>query len=147
MTLLVDAHRDYRRWNYTPSEKIQLANAGLQWVRSSNVSAVGIQDNDLIIRFHNGSMYRYDNQADKYKSIMASNSKGHWVWVNLRRKRVSYQKIGLLQFKGDQQVTDEEVFALVNQEGLDVETKLKALGLFIPNVVNNPLDLVETIIA
>jgi hypothetical protein len=136
MKLLEDKNRKYRRYRQTPSEKIQLANNGLQWVLSSNVSAIGVQDNSLIIRFHNGSIYEYPNQAKLFDAMLQSNSKGHFVWVKLRRPKVAYKKIGSLPFKDDDQVTDDEFFKLIDNEGLDFVRKLTAMGLFIPEQAN-----------
>jgi hypothetical protein len=141
MTLLIDKNREYRRFRPSPAEKVQLANNGLQWVLSSNVSAIGINDNDLIIRFHNGSMYEYPNQAELFKPMMASNSKGHFVWVKLRRPRVPYRKIGALPLMDDVEATDEDIFTLIDTEGLAFLTKLKSMGMFIPDA-SNGLDLV-----
>lgn len=141
MTLLVDKNRPYRRWKYTPAEKIQLANNGLQWVLSSNVSAVGVDDNDLIIRFHNGSMYRYFGQGELFQPMMKSNSKGHYVWVKLRKPKARYQKIGSLPFTDDVEVSDDDIMSLIENEGRRVEERLRAFGMFIPNQ-SNPLDLI-----
>lgn len=143
MIRLVDLNREYKRLRPNVSEKIQLANNGLQWVLSSNVSAIGVNDNDLIIRFHNGSMYAYPNQAKLFDKMLASNSKGHFVWVKLRRPKVAYQKIGSLPFKDDEQVTDDEVFNLVDSEGLALERRLRDMGMFIPNLQNDLLGLLS----
>ena len=116
----------------SPEQKIQLANAGLQWVTSSNVSGVGVDGDDLIIRFQNGALYRYSGVGDKFDNMMKALSKGHWVWVNLRRKNVPYQKIGTLPFKGD--IETDDIFKLIEQEGMEVQARLEALGLFIPNL-------------
>jgi len=120
----------------SPEQKIQLANAGLQWVTSSNVSGVGIQDDDLIIRFQNGSLYAYSGQSDKFDNVMKAQSKGHWVWVNLRRKPIQFKKIGSLKFKDDKDVTDEDIFSLVDKEGQDIQRRLLQMGLFIPEQTN-----------
>jgi len=142
MELLVDSHRDYRRLRPNPDEKIQLANAGLQWVLSSNVSAVGKDDKDLFIRFHNGSLYKYPNQAKLFDPMMASNSKGHFVWVKLRRKNVQYSKIGAIPFKTDVEATDDELFKLVQRESFDVVAQLKQLGLLVtPEAIGIKNDL------
>ena len=133
MTLLQDLNRDYRRFRPSPSEKIQLANNGLQWVLSSNVSGIGINGKDLIIRFHNGSMYLYPNQAHLYDDMMKSNSKGRFVWQRLRRTRVAYRKIGTLPFKDDVDVADEDMFTLIDMQGLEMVARLQALGMFVPN--------------
>lgn len=115
MILLVDKGRDYRRWRHSNEEKIYLASRGLQHVLSSNVSAVGISDDDLIIRFHNGSLYRYDNMASRFRDIMTSNSKGKWVWRHLRRAGVPYQKIGSLPMKDDLKLDDDEMLEIGNR--------------------------------
>ena len=92
MILLEDKNREYKRFRPNVSEKIQLANNGLQWVLSSNVSALGTNEDSLIIRFHNGSFYEYPNQAKLFEDMLKSNSKGHFVWVKLRRPKVAYKK-------------------------------------------------------
>ena len=134
MILLEDKHREYKRFRPNPSEKIQLANNGLQWVLSSNVSAIGVSGKDLVIRFNNGSMYQYTNKADLFDAMLNSNSKGHFVWAKLRKPRVPYKKIGSLPFKGDTQVTDEEIFSLVDTRGIEVMDRLQQMGMFIPDV-------------
>lgn len=131
------------RHTITPSasQKIQLANAGLQWVRSSNVSGVGVDGNDLIIRFLNGSLYRYPNQAKLFDNMMKSSSKGHFVWERLRRPKVAYQKIGTLPFDNDPQVSDEDIFNLVDREGLEVAQRLAQLGVAVLPLENPILGL------
>ena len=141
MELLLDTHREYRRRRPNSNEKIQLANNGLQWTLSSNVSAVGVNDDSLIIRFHNGSLYEYPNQAKLFDSMMKSNSKGKFVWAKLRRPRVAYQKIGSLPFNDDAQISDEDLFKGIDLEGLALEKRLRAMGMFIPNATNT-LDLI-----
>lgn len=131
MILLEDKNRKYRRYRPNEVERIQLANNGLQWVLSSNVSAVGVNGDDLIIRFHNGSLYEYNGQGDRFEDIMRSNSKGHWVWVNLRRKNVPYRKIGALPLREDITLTDEEIMGAIDIEGINVQAMLSSLG-FIP---------------
>ena len=141
MKLLIDKNRDYRRYRPDPAEKIALANNGLQWVLSSNVSAIGTNGNDLIVRFHNGSLYSYPGQAKLYKSMLASNSKGHFVWVKLRYPKLAYNKIGSLPMKNDIETTDEDIFNLVDLAGLAVFDRLRELGMFIPNITNNTMGL------
>ena len=110
MELLQDLNRDYRRYSHSPRERTYLGLNGLQHIQSSNVSSVGVKGESLIIRFHNGSMYEYPNQASQYENMLKSNSKGKWVWRNLRRKNVLYRKIGVLPLPDDIGVTDEEIF-------------------------------------
>ena len=142
MIQLVDKGRDYKRLRPNPTEKVKLANNGLQWVLSSNVSAIGTNGNDLIIRFHNGSLYEYPNQAKLYEPMLQSNSKGHFVWVKLRYPKVAYQKIGSLPLAGDEEATDEDIFNLLDLAGLAVMTRLKQLGMFIPDATKG-LDLIS----
>jgi hypothetical protein len=120
MQLLEDFNRDYQRYRHDIKEKAFLGLNGLQHVLSSNVSSVGVKENnqivgnekgkDLIIRFHNGSMYSYRNRGDDYEKLLNSNSKGKWVWRNLRRKNVPYVKIGVLPLPDDLGVTDDDIF-------------------------------------
>ena len=132
MELLIDKNREYRRFRPNIREKLKLAQAGLQWTLSSNVSAVGKSDGALIIRFHNGSLYKYPEQAKLFDPMLASNSKGHFVWVKLRRTNVPYEKIGSLPLADDLEVTDDDIMSLVEDEGKDVEKRLRTLGIFIP---------------
>jgi hypothetical protein len=132
MELLIDKNRDYRRYRPSVMEAVQLQSKGLQHVLSSNVSAVGVQDNDLIIRFINGSLYAYKNQASRYESILNSNSKGKWVWANLRRKGIPYEKIGTLKFQDDFEISDEEIFSQVDKIGADLVLALQNMGFYIP---------------
>ncbi len=110
MIKLEDKGRDYQRYSHSPSEKLYLANNFLQHVQSSNVSAFGTADEDLVIRFHNGSLYQYPGMADRYRDAVSSLSKGRWVWKHIRRAKVPYKKIGVLPLPDDIGITDEELF-------------------------------------
>jgi len=90
------------------SEK-KLNEAGFETVFSSNVSAIAVRGDDLIIRFHNSSIYSYANQGKNYERMMAAASKGKWVWRFLRRPNVPYAKIGTLPLPEDTTETDEEI--------------------------------------
>jgi hypothetical protein len=118
MELLQDLNRDYRRYSHSPRERTFLGLNGLQHIQSSNVSSVGVKGESLIIRFHNGSMYEYPNQASQYENMLKSNSKGKWVWRHLRRKNVLYRKIGVLPLPDDIGVTDEEIFQEIDNRYL-----------------------------
>lgn len=115
MTRLQDKNRDYRRWDHSAAERFTLAKHGFQAVQSSNVSAVGTSGDDLMIRFHNGSIYRYFGMGDELMSILSSNSKGKWVWRYLRRAGVPYQFVGMLALPDDLDVTDQELFAMEDE--------------------------------
>ena len=94
--------KEMQRFRHTPLEKTQLARKGFIAVESSNVSAVSRDEKHLYIRFHNGQVYKYYNQADKFDDILGSNSKGEWVWKNLRRKPVRYSRMGVLPLSNDE---------------------------------------------
>lgn len=123
MELLEDKGRPYRRFRFTPRERAFLSLNGFQPVLSSNVAGVGVKDNDLLIRFHNGSVYEYSNQANRYDDILKSNSKGKWVWSNLRRRNVPYKKLGSLPLADDIGVTDEDIFQEIDNRYLSDITR------------------------
>lgn len=112
MIHLEDKNRKYKRYLHDADERFKLAKEGFQAVTSSNVSAVGKSDDDLMIRFHNGSVYRYFGMGDELMSILGSNSKGEWVWRYLRRAGVPYTLEGVLPLPDDLEMTDEEMFKL-----------------------------------
>ena len=118
MELLEDKNRDYQRYRHNPRERSFLGLQGLQPVLSSNVSSVGVRDTELLIRFHNGSVYSYRNKADQYDNILKSNSKGKWVWRNLRRRNAPYTKLGVIPLPDDIGVTDEDIFQEIDNRYL-----------------------------
>jgi len=109
MAQVVQEKRKYQR--ILPSDKSIdiLESKGFEWVFSSNVSAVATSGINLVIRFHNGSIYSYAGKAKDYERIMGAASKGKWVWRFLRRPQVPYQKIGSLPLAEDTTETDEEI--------------------------------------
>ena len=108
MTLLTEYK--YPRWLHSNQEKSYLESKGFRAVESSNVSAVGRGGDDLFVRFHNGSVYKYFQMGDELMSIYGSVSKGKWVWRFLRRAGVPYQLVGSLGLPDDLEMTDEEMF-------------------------------------
>lgn len=48
-------------------------------VVSSNVSSVGYDGNDLIVKFNSGSIYRYVNAASHFKNILSASSVGKYL--------------------------------------------------------------------
>jgi hypothetical protein len=118
MQLLEDKNRDYQRYRHSPRERNFLGLQGLQPVLSSNVSAVGVKDTSLLIRFHNGSVYEYFNKADQYDNLLKSNSKGKWVWRFLRRRFAPFQKLGVIPLPDDIGVTDEDIFQEIDNRYL-----------------------------
>jgi len=98
---VVQENREYQRILPSDNSVAVLERNGFEPVFSSNVSAVATSGKDLVIRFHNGSIYSYTNQAKNYDRLIASASKGKWVWRFLRKPNVPYQKIGSLPLPED----------------------------------------------
>lgn len=119
--VLEDLNRDYQRIRHSMSEKVKLAENGLQWTLSSNISAVGKFGNDLVIRFHNGSLYKYPDNVKHFSPMLASNSKGKYFWRKLRRPGAKFIKIGSLPFDSDIEETDEELFKNIETQSIKVE--------------------------
>jgi hypothetical protein len=135
---ILNEKRDYQRILPDFESRQQLRQQGYTWVLSSNVSAVRKFGNDLIIRFHNGSVYRYPNQGQQIDSIINSDSKGRWVWNNLRRANVPYEKLGAMPLGQDLDMTDEEVM----QVGISVQ-EIKSLSLL--TIAEQSLKAIEEI--
>lgn len=109
MAYAVQEKRPYRRIINSDASIKKLKEKGFEWVFSSNVSAAAQRGKDLIIRFHNGSIYKYPNQGNNFERLMGASSKGKWVWRFLRRPNVPYSKIGSLPLPEDTIETDEEI--------------------------------------
>lgn len=109
MAVKLNENREYQRILLSEQSEQILESRGYETVFSSNVSAIATSGDDLVIRFHNGSVYAYDKQAKNYERLMAAASKGKWVWRFLRRKNVPYRKIGSLPLPEDVIVQDEEI--------------------------------------
>jgi hypothetical protein len=130
MTKLQDPQRKYRRYRHDIREKAFLQLNGLQHVLSSNVSAVGTKGDALVIRFHNGSVYEYPGKATDLEKILASNSKGKWVWRFLRRSRAFYKKTGVIPLPDDLGVTDEEIFQEIDNRYFNEVTQYVEVPVF-----------------
>lgn len=83
---LFDGAREYKRIRQTTAQKNFLANNGLQFVNSSALSAVGVNEDDLIIRFHNGSMYSYSGASYLFDEQVGANSRGRFFNRRVRGK-------------------------------------------------------------
>jgi hypothetical protein len=86
----------FNKVQQTAIEKNELRKVGFLPLKSSNVSAIAEQEDDLIIRFHDASLYRYPNQGDLFNEMASALSPGRFVWNRLRRPRVRFEKIGAL---------------------------------------------------
>lgn len=106
----------YRRIRQSPKQKSFLGGLGYTSVESSFISAVMVQEENLIIRFHNGSLYEYYGFADEFERILLANSKGQYFNRNIRPTEL-YARIGSLPFPEKYEIdipqknwTDEELF-------------------------------------
>lgn len=131
---LFDGAREYRRIRQTAAQKNFLANNGLQFVNSSVISAVGVNGNNLIIRFHNGSMYSYKGAGGLFDKQVGANSRGRYFNRNIKGKYPFVKLPSLLFPKSIQTIetaemqllSDEQIFkTLETQEFKDLIRNLK----------------------
>lgn len=116
-----DTLQDYQRLRHTTDEVRTLRDRGFIPVISSNVSAVGREDGRLIIRFHGGATYAYPNDGDRLQDILSAPSKGRFVWQQLRRRGVPYQKIGNVVIEDD--VEDRDLM----RDGVEAQVDISTL--------------------
>ena len=109
MATVVQEEREFKRILPSDASIDKLERNGFEWIFSSNVSAAAQRGNDLIIRFHNSSIYKYPGQGKNFERLMAAASKGKWVWRFLRRPNKPYSKIGSLPLPEDTLETDEQI--------------------------------------
>jgi len=101
MPKLLDEKRRFKRLLHSKNEQDRLKSKGFEAVVSSNVSAIAQDKADLIIRFHGGATYSYSNKGKDFERMMASASKGKWVWRFLIRPKVPYSKVGSVTIEND----------------------------------------------
>jgi len=116
-----------RRIQPSATQKLKLDEWGLQWVTSSFISAIGVQDNNLFIRFWNGSYYAYYGFASHYDKMLQSISKGRYFIRNIRPTK-NYEKLGDLPFKQDLKMDDTELFQAIQNEYNQVIMQMYKLG-------------------
>ena len=104
-----------RRVQPSAVQKQRLAEWGLQWVRSSFISGIGVNDDDLFIRFWNGSLYQYYGFAKQYEKMLQAPSKGKYFWRNIRRTK-SYAKVDTLPLPDDLALDDTQLFNEIAKE-------------------------------
>lgn len=61
-------------------------------VISSDISAVAINNNNLVIKFKKGGIYEYLNAACEYEKLMNSASKGKYFHTYIK-KNYQFKKI------------------------------------------------------
>lgn len=138
---ILNEDRQYKRIVPTINERTKLFNQGYTPVLSSNVSAASVKDNDLYIRFHNASIYKYPDKADLFERLMAASSKGKWVWRFLRRPKVPFVKVGKMPLEQDIDVIDEEIIGGVLDEKINTLTQeeLDVFNLITFGVINQSI--------
>lgn len=117
-----------RRVRQTAAQKQKLAEMGLQWVTSSFISAIGVSDDDLVIRFLNGSYYRYYGFASHYEKMLKANSQGRYFWRNIRSTK-NYVKEGSIPFPNDFTIDDTDLFKEMAKEFNKVVLQMIKLGV------------------
>lgn len=108
----------YRRIRQTGRQSVWLDQQGFTTVSSSFISAVGVKESDLYIRFHNSSVYVYYGFANHFDKIMEANSKGQYFNRAIRPTR-RYQKTDSMPFppnlgEAPMTMTDEEMFKAID---------------------------------
>ena len=82
----------YDKIQLTEQEQDELINNQWSPLVSSNLKAVRIDGNDLLIWFHSGAKYRYPDQADMYIPFNEALSPGRLLWRTIRTIR-GYSRI------------------------------------------------------
>jgi hypothetical protein len=123
MARILNEDRKYNRIRPSINEKTELARNGLQWTLSSFISAIGFEDQDLIIRFKNGSIYKYSNSADLYDNFLRANSKGKFFWRNILKRNIKGVKTGTMPLSSDLELSDDELFETIEEDVINNITK------------------------
>ena len=76
MAQVVQENRQYQRILLSDKSDNILESAGFTTLFSSNVSATAVRGLDLIIRFHNGSIYSYFGKGKDFLKLVGASSKG-----------------------------------------------------------------------
>lgn len=111
----------YRRIRQTTRQSVWLGEKGYTTIVSSFISAASVKDDDLYIRFHNGSLYVYYGFAKEFDNLMKANSKGQYFHRRIR-PTMNYKKLGDMPFptniadKPMLEMSDEAMF-----KALDVD--------------------------
>lgn len=82
----------YDKVNLTENQMEELYLTGWSPLVSSNIRAVRIQDEDLLIQFHNDSVYLYPEMSEMYYPFNEALSPGRLLWRTIRTMR-GYRKI------------------------------------------------------
>jgi hypothetical protein len=132
---LFDGAREYRRIRQTAAQKNFLANNGLQFVNSSVISAVGVDGNDLIIRFHNGSMYSYKGAGGLFDKQVGADSRGRYFNRNIKGK-FPFKKLPSLLFPKNIQTIETAEMELLSDEQIFKTLETQEFKRLISNLEN-----------
>lgn len=86
----------YEKHRPTLKERRELGKYGFIPLTSSNVSAIATQEDSLLVRFLNESVYRYPGKANLFDAFATALSPGRFVWNFLRRTNAKYEFLGKL---------------------------------------------------
>ena len=84
--------KEFPKVTLSNAEKRILRQDGFSPLRSSNISGVAVEENDLLLRFHSGETYIYPNKAGYYNQFNEALSPGRLLWNTIRLAR-GYRKI------------------------------------------------------
>ena len=74
----------YNKIDIPEEEQVELMMDNWSPVRSSNIKAVKIEGDDLLIAFHSGDKYRYPGDASMYYPFNEALSPGRLLWRTIR---------------------------------------------------------------
>lgn len=117
-----------RRIRPSAVQKQKLAENGLQWVLSSFISAIGEDGSDLIMRFWNGSLYRYYGFGKHFEPMVGAPSKGRYFWKHIRGTK-RYERVGELPLANDLKMEDTELFKAMADEYNKVVMEMARKGI------------------
>lgn len=111
----------YRRVRMSPRQVQFLADKGYKQIISSFISGAMVDGDDLFIRFHNASVYKYYGFGFIFDDLLKANSKGQFFNRRIRPTK-RYTKEDSLPFPSETQrpieLSDEEMFAAMDMEYL-----------------------------
>lgn len=139
---------DYKRIRQTTRQSIYLAEQGLKSVNSSFISAIGVKDNDLYVRFHNASLYVYYGFAKEIDDFFMANSKGQFFNKFIRPTK-RYKKLDSMPFPKDTgasplELTDTELFEAMDFDYIKkIARNLTGADIFMRDLLIDGIDYTQ----
>lgn len=118
MGRIVKKNSKYPKVKPSRQDRKYLAKNDLKAVTSSFISAIGRKDDNLIIRFRNGSIYTYYNASNLYDKFLKARSKGKYFWKFIRRPELPFSRGGTLPLPSDLKVSDADLLNQVQEDML-----------------------------